>query len=86
MIIGIMKCYSVDMLIFYLMFNKVLGPFDVLFNNALPVVIIALIQMIFIPFFLWEVDVNYLLDLMYGVCLFIPYICMVFLPEITRIR
>ena len=50
----------------------------------LPSLIIALVQQLINPNFLVEVQKDYMLDLLYSMCLFLPWICLRQLPRASR--
>jgi hypothetical protein len=50
----------------------------------LPSVIIGLVQQLGSPTFAVQIQSNFIIDLSYLICLFIPWVCLRMIPELTR--
>ncbi|CAF1153549.1 unnamed protein product [Adineta steineri] len=50
----------------------------------LPGIVVAVIQQLFIPGFLAEIQVEYIFYLTYMICLFVPWVCLGLFPEFIK--
>ena len=54
------------------------------FFTWFPTLCIAVVQQLFIPDFLIQVQFNYVLDLTYVICLFLPWVCLGLFPQLIQ--